>query len=140
MLKNKEFVLIVPPSSLVKTYRRMTPEEKTKIITESKVSDERLAIDACYPCPICGERYTTSYYENRAKHNPKYNQKSNLENSENGEEESPGCGLIIAEREIGVKGIFHKEMYYVSDFTCTTCHSVYRSRPYRKNHYVKMSV
>lgn len=138
MLKNKEFVLIVPPSSLVKTYRRMSPEEKTKIITESKVSDERLAIDACYPCPICGERYTTSYYENRAKYNNN-NQRRASENTENADGDA-GCGLIISERELGMKGFFHKEMYYVTDFTCTTCHSVYRSRPYRKNHYVKMSV
>lgn len=141
-MKERNYVLIVPPSTLVNTYNRMTPEEKEKIIVESKVSEERLAINACYPCPICGERYTTSYYENRQKKNMfRQDNRRRVPNPETEEEiPVPDGGLIISERELGVKGIFHREKYYVSDFTCTSCHSVYRSKPYRKNHFVKMSV
>ena len=134
-MKKRQIVMILPPSKDLKLYgyRTSVPEEEMEQMKRGYMSEERLALNVCEPCPVCGERNYHSFYEKKDK-------RWNLSATKRGklpdeiDTSKMSCGLVKSEKEI--KRLFSKDRYYISEYVCLTCGSSYRSIPYRKQKYV----
>lgn len=133
----KDIKLILAPAKLSSAYgAKYLTQDAINKARDGSISEERYVTNRCYPCPFCGERRTQHFYENAKMREinsvGKAMLKSNIEYNDFGSSR----GLSIEEKPVTKR--FSKGEWFVKQYHCLSCGSIYESKPYRKDHFVSL--
>lgn len=131
----KDIKLILSPSTVSRSYAlKYINKESIPRMQNGEILEERYMTNRCFPCIFCGERKSTKFYDFSSDKKSMLKEKFNFDVDSFGSEYKKG--LSIEEKEY--KKPFSKDTWYVKEYHCLTCGAIYTSRPYRKDHYVKL--
>ena len=140
-MMKKDIKLILSPDRLHDAYgsKYLSPEAMQHAIMGA-ISEERYMTNRCYPCPFCGERKSVKFYENYEPNNDKCTTSIDRVLKQSGiaftEDPQRPRGLSIEEKPY--KKLFSKDEWFVKQYHCLSCGSIYESRPYRKKQFVSL--